>query len=597
MAFSISGTVYTDAGITPMGSGRTVAVSVNGGAISITTTTASDGTFTLPLVVSATSAPVTVFLQGNTEKGVALLQVTGGTTNVTGVRLYQDALVFQRPSGTSGSLSGANINTSDNSGDSDIAAIYSSSSSTLYTMAAGKNIYALDNATVGTGATINGGIVDFSGSSSSQNVNLTFIASGTIFGRSSTTPAAGNLTINCSGNTVSLGNAIRVTNVILTSGTLDVSVSNYALTASSWTATNGLLNPRSGLVSLSGTSSLSTNNQPFYNLQLTGIGTQTLSTTGLTVTNSLTIDATKTLDVSVSNFNVTVGGNWSNSGTFTARSGTVTFNGTSQVISGTTTFYNLVANTSGDVISFTDGTTTTISNSVTFQNVTLQGTSTAGWTIAMPATQTIDHVTVSYSTATGNTAVAGTGSVNAGNNTNWTFGSVTITGSSTVTLANLTFSSSGTLTILGTSNITLGSLSQVSTGSLNIVGASNVTLDTLLQSSTGTITTLGVSNTVLDSLSQASTGSLSLLGSSTTALDNLTQVSNVSLIIVGNSTTVLQNLISSATGSVLINDKITTHVSLTSLISGNISSKALMSGIVSISPLISGSVRINPNIE
>jgi hypothetical protein len=86
-------------------------------------------------------------------------------------------------------------------------------------------------------------------------------------------------------------------------------------------------------------------------------------------------------------------------------------------------FANLVATTSGGTLKFTDGTTTTVTNSVTFQNVTLTGTGSAGWTIAMPATQTIDHITVDHSTATGNTAVAGTGSVDALNNVNWTFSS------------------------------------------------------------------------------------------------------------------------------------------------------------------------------
>ena len=42
-----------------------------------------------------------------------------------------------------------------------------------------------------------------------------------------------------------------------------------------------------------------------------------------------------------------IGGNWSNSGTFTDQSGTVTFNGSgAQTISGTNTFYDLTINNS-----------------------------------------------------------------------------------------------------------------------------------------------------------------------------------------------------------------------------------------------------------
>jgi hypothetical protein len=110
--------------------------------------------------------------------------------------------------------------------------------------------------------------------------------------------------------------------------------------------------------------------------------------------------------------------------TFTAGTNTVTLNGIAQTITpGSTSFYNLVANTTNDVITFTDGSTTTITNAITLQNVTLQGSGVAGYTIAMPATQTIDHVIVSHCTATGNIAAAGPTSTDALNNVNWTFGS------------------------------------------------------------------------------------------------------------------------------------------------------------------------------
>ena len=59
------------------------------------------------------------------------------------------------------------------------------------------------------------------------------------------------------------------------------------------------------------------------------------------------------------NLNLTIGGNWTNSGTFTADTGTVTFNGTStQTIGGssTTTFNNLTINNSAGVTLSTDTT-------------------------------------------------------------------------------------------------------------------------------------------------------------------------------------------------------------------------------------------------
>ena len=64
----------------------------------------------------------------------------------------------------------------------------------------------------------------------------------------------------------------------------------------------------------------------------------------LTVDGDLTITQ-GILDATTSNYDLTINGDWSNSGTFTARAGTVTFNtaGT-QDISGTTTFYDLTCN-------------------------------------------------------------------------------------------------------------------------------------------------------------------------------------------------------------------------------------------------------------
>jgi hypothetical protein len=63
----------------------------------------------------------------------------------------------------------------------------------------------------------------------------------------------------------------------------------------------------------------------------------------LAVNGALTIK-TGTLDVNTANYGISVGGDWSNTGTFTPQSGTVTFNGSGdQQIRGTatTTFKNL----------------------------------------------------------------------------------------------------------------------------------------------------------------------------------------------------------------------------------------------------------------
>jgi hypothetical protein len=92
-------------------------------------------------------------------------------------------------------------------------------------------------------------------------------------------------------------------------------------------------------------------------------GTVTMTATDLILNGTLTIPSGTTLDNSVNNRNISIAGNWSNSGTFTTGTGTVTFNGTSaQSTTGTTAFNNLTINKTG---SLTLGNTTTVNGTLT----------------------------------------------------------------------------------------------------------------------------------------------------------------------------------------------------------------------------------------
>ncbi len=72
--------------------------------------------------------------------------------------------------------------------------------------------------------------------------------------------------------------------------------------------------------------------------------------TGLLQTNSLTVNGNVTVaagTLNANNLNITLGGNWSRTGTFTPGTGTVTFTNTlAQSITGATTFYSLAINNS-----------------------------------------------------------------------------------------------------------------------------------------------------------------------------------------------------------------------------------------------------------
>ncbi|MDN4166242.1 T9SS type A sorting domain-containing protein [Cytophagales bacterium LB-30] len=92
----------------------------------------------------------------------------------------------------------------------------------------------------------------------------------------------------------------------------------------------------------------------FGNVVFAGTGTKTLDG-NISLANSLTINASSTLDVSASNYGITLGGNWNNNGTFVPNTGTVTFNGSTSTINPGGTgagkvFYNVDINNSTGVI-------------------------------------------------------------------------------------------------------------------------------------------------------------------------------------------------------------------------------------------------------
>ena len=150
----------------------------------------------------------------------------------------------------------------------------------------------------------------------------------------------------------------------------------------------------------------------------------------LDMNGSLTIDASNTL-IDTSNYAINIAGNWSNSGAFTANSGTVTFDGTTQTVSGTTTFNNLtIDNANSPTISFTSGTTQTISGSFTAtgdatHQITIGATTTSVATLSKSSgTVSVSYCTISYSTASGGAkweALLANGNINSGNNNGWVF--------------------------------------------------------------------------------------------------------------------------------------------------------------------------------
>ncbi len=199
-----------------------------------------------------------------------------------------------------------------------------------------------------------------------------------------------------------------------------------------------------------GTPTITSNSDAFHSLSIDNGGT-TLTFTledALDVNGNLLIDTSNTLDAkSGENNNVSVAGNFTNNGTYTARSNLTTLDGavgSTQVITGTTTFYQLSASVTGGhrTLQFAASTTYTISNNINLSGnacdsllIIRSGTANTQFTIAnSDASPTAIYLDVKDSAVTG-TAISSSSSVNSGNNTNWTIaaGSCEGTGTSTAT--------------------------------------------------------------------------------------------------------------------------------------------------------------------
>ncbi len=181
-----------------------------------------------------------------------------------------------------------------------------------------------------------------------------------------------------------------------------------------------------------------------------GSNTVALDGVGLSLAGNLTLTS-GTLDASAVNCssascNISLAGNWSNSSTFTPRTGTVSFTGSGQSLTGATTFYNFTkATTTTDTITFPAGVTQTITHDLTLTGaasnlLSLRSSSNGSqWSIDPQGNRTISYLDVKDSNNINASKILATnGTVtNSLNNTNWSFNGPTVS-SSSLTPTNVT---------------------------------------------------------------------------------------------------------------------------------------------------------------
>jgi len=184
------------------------------------------------------------------------------------------------------------------------------------------------------------------------NVNNPIV---TISGSNAKIQSNGNLTINGtstlvigSGETYNYTGTSTVTNTIASGATLKLSGTSGGQTGSNFpkaTSTGTITNTLNGTVVYNASGSQTVFATPTYGTLIIGDGTSSTSATagaGLTVNGSVTINSSASFIAGA--YTHTVGGNWTNNGTFTGTGSTVTFNaasGTQTLNSGGSSFNNI----------------------------------------------------------------------------------------------------------------------------------------------------------------------------------------------------------------------------------------------------------------
>ena len=176
------------------------------------------------------------------------------------------------------------------------------------------------------------GTVTFSGSSN-QNITSNNNFRNVIINNTSGVSLVNDLTNITSTLTINSGSTFDINGQDLTAVTL-VNNGNFQLLGSE-TVNITTMDTDSGTVTYdgSGATGLAAGDN-YYNLIFNQSGTSTLDT-NLDVNGSVSISS-GSLDASASNYNINVGGDWTNNGSFISRSGLVTFDNNSDIFAGGT---------------------------------------------------------------------------------------------------------------------------------------------------------------------------------------------------------------------------------------------------------------------
>ena len=274
-------------------------------------------------------------------------------------------------------------------------------------------------------------------------------------------------------NYPSIGTTGAVCNniTIATGASLTITSTNTLTVSGSW-SNSGTFTANSSTVVFNGSGTANIGAGNFNNLTFSGAGAKT-ATGALTISGNVSI----TNNFTAGAFTHTVGGNWTNSGTFTATGSTIDFNGSGAGTIGAGNFNNLTFSGAG---------TKSATGALAIAgNVSITNNFTAG---AFTHTVSGNWTKSGTFTATGSTINfdgAGAGNIGASN-----FNNITFSGQGTKT-------ATGTLNIVG--NVTISN--NFSAGSFGHSVQGNWTNSGSFTANTGTVSFVGTSSTISGSSS------------------------------------------------------------------------------------------------
>ena len=478
---TISGTVYTDAGVTPLTGGtcngvaQSVKIVVNGGTSYTGSCSAANGSYSISGVTFSGDPNIVVYLDNASggQKGSVVTRTLTG--NVSNMDIYANRMIVRHEDVAA--LTIANMAPYDFDNDTDLRFI--ANGGTLKTLA-GTELYVWKNKTftpgglvtltgnagsntydgslnLGNGATINAystttlsiaGRLTLGSQSIFNAASTTVLMNATTSGKSITATSSltfNNLTFNGSGGTWNLGaNITANSNIAVTTGTVtgtgNISLPNGSISG------NGILSLGAGTTTISKTNTFGgTSAWTFYNLQLGSglvVGTTTPPTTATTtIAGKLTIAAAHFLNAGGSKWDLSGTSNvFTETGTFIESTSTVRYSGAgSNVLS--TGYYNLDINSGSGSQTYIAGSTGILVSN----NLTVGGTANSTFDVDVrdPSLDVNGSVTIrSNGTLTGSNSASFT---IAGNYTNsGTFtpsgGTVTFDGTGSVNAGNSSFS-------------------------------------------------------------------------------------------------------------------------------------------------------------